>query len=267
MTEHRNVFMALAAAQMEMEPAKKNAINPHFRNKYADLAGVVTAVAEPLNKHGLAYFHYLTRDDTGRYMVTALVHGASGTRIECPVELMIGKADMQGYKSATTYAKRIGLESVTGLPTEDDDGNAAAKNPPLAKGHRFHGTADDFEQPHDPETGELLPEDTGGANLTAWMDGIKDKLGRGATREQIAKAYAVSIIEKIGTYKKAKWLDLFLSVHDPAISRLPNDIAGDVHNAIAKQRAQINGEKFDPADFAPAGMYDDKYGPEDYLRG
>jgi hypothetical protein len=46
--------------------------------------------------------------------------------------LMIGKSDMQGYKSACTYAKRIGLESVTGVAPEaasDDDGNAAAKSP------------------------------------------------------------------------------------------------------------------------------------------
>ena len=39
---------------------------------------------------------------------------------------------MQGYKSATTYAKRIGIESLTGIAPEDDDGNAAAKAPPKA---------------------------------------------------------------------------------------------------------------------------------------
>jgi hypothetical protein len=37
---------------------------------------------------------------------------------------------MQGMKSATTYAKRIGLESLSGIAPEDDDGNAAAKAPP-----------------------------------------------------------------------------------------------------------------------------------------
>ena len=42
----------------------------------------------------------------------------------------VGKQDMQGYKSATTYAKRIGLESLTGIAPEDDDGNAAAKAAP-----------------------------------------------------------------------------------------------------------------------------------------
>jgi hypothetical protein len=37
---------------------------------------------------------------------------------------------MQGYKSATTYAKRIGLESLSGVAPEDDDGNAAARAAP-----------------------------------------------------------------------------------------------------------------------------------------
>jgi hypothetical protein len=40
---------------------------------------------------------------------------------------------MQGMKSATTYAKRIGVESLTGIAPEDDDGNAAAKAPPPPK--------------------------------------------------------------------------------------------------------------------------------------
>jgi hypothetical protein len=62
-------------------------------------------------------------------MVTALVHGDSDTRMECPVPLIVGRRDMQGFKSATTYAKRIGLESVTGVAPEDDDGNAAGAAP------------------------------------------------------------------------------------------------------------------------------------------
>jgi hypothetical protein len=94
------------------------------------------------------------------------------------VELIIGKNDMQGYKSATTYAKRIGLESVTGLAPEDDDGNAAAKNAPTqAKSRTFTRndapegavsprptsppatpTTGTFDPPHDPETGEVRDE-------------------------------------------------------------------------------------------------------------
>lgn len=128
---HKNVYVALAAAQMEMDRLTKGALNPAFKGEgkpkgtaYADLADVVQAVRQALNSHGLAFFHQMIPGDRD-VMRTALVHGESETRIECDVPLIVAKNDMQGMKSATTYAKRIGLESVTGVAPEDDDGNAA----------------------------------------------------------------------------------------------------------------------------------------------
>jgi hypothetical protein len=37
------------------------------------------------------------------------------------------KHDAHGYGSALTYARRYALQTCFGLPTEDDDGNAAVK--------------------------------------------------------------------------------------------------------------------------------------------
>jgi hypothetical protein len=131
MNEHANVGMALCAAQAEMGPLIKGAENPHFKNRYADLAGVVDAVREPFAKNGLAYYHTIEYiENLGVCLTTVLVHGKSGTENRCPVQLIVDRANMQGMKSATTYAKRIGLESVSGIAPEDDDGNAAAKAAP-----------------------------------------------------------------------------------------------------------------------------------------
>lgn len=130
---HKNIFVALAAAQAEMEMVEKGAINPAFKGEgkprgtpYADLADVVTAVKGPLNSHGIAFFHQFIPGEGLHIMRTVLVHGESDSRIECDVPLIVDRQNMQGMKSATTYAKRIGLESVTGVAPEDDDGNAAA---------------------------------------------------------------------------------------------------------------------------------------------
>jgi hypothetical protein len=139
---HKNVFMALAAAQAEMGSAKKSANNPHFKSKYADLAEIVDVAKPVLTKHGLCYYHTLETDAATRYMVTVLAHGESETEIRCPVELLISKPDMQSYKSATTYAKRIGLESVTGIAPEDDDGNAAAQSTQKAQKAKVELTPD-----------------------------------------------------------------------------------------------------------------------------
>lgn len=125
--EHKNVYVALMAAQAEMGPLIKGEKNPHFKKMYAGLNDVVQAVRTPLNSNGIAFFHQLIDGDKMR---TVLAHGSSDTRIECDVPLIVSKNDMQGMKSATTYAKRIGLESVTGVAPEDDDGNDAANAAP-----------------------------------------------------------------------------------------------------------------------------------------
>lgn len=126
-SQHKNVFTALAAAQGEMGPLVKGATNPHFKSRYATLDDVVNAVRPPLNANGLC-FHFETRDGE---MVAVLTHGESETSIKCGIPLLVSKNDIQAFKSATTYAKRMGLESITGIaPADDDDGTAAAKAPP-----------------------------------------------------------------------------------------------------------------------------------------
>jgi hypothetical protein len=130
MTEHKNVYMALAAAQADMGTVKKGSVNPAFKSKYADLADVVATVSPALNAQGIAFFATGVVIDGERYMRTILAHGASDTQIACDVPLIVNKNDMQGFKSATTYAKRIGLESLTGVAPIDDDGNDAARAAP-----------------------------------------------------------------------------------------------------------------------------------------
>jgi len=145
MTEHKNIYMALGAAQAGMGKVVKGATNPAFKSKYADLADVVSVAVPALTEQGIAMFHMMVRDEYGAVMRTMLVHGASETSVSCDVPLIINKQDMQGMKSATTYAKRIGLESLTGIAPEDDDGNAAAKAAPKVEAVRLIG-AEQFQE-------------------------------------------------------------------------------------------------------------------------
>lgn len=126
MTEHKNIYAALAAAQSEFGKVTKGATNPAFKSKYADLSDVASVVIPVMNAHGCAVLHYVTDGA----MRTEFVHAASESRVSCDVPLIVDKQNMQGMKSATTYAKRIGLESLSGIAPLDDDGNAAAKAPP-----------------------------------------------------------------------------------------------------------------------------------------
>jgi hypothetical protein len=128
-----NIYTALAAAQIEMGSIVKGATNPAFKSKYADLADVASVVIPALASKGVAVLHYIKPGEARDYMRTEFAHGASGTRIWCDVPLIVDKGNIQGFKSATTYAQRIGLESLSGVAPEDDDGNAAASAPPPAR--------------------------------------------------------------------------------------------------------------------------------------
>lgn len=57
---HKSLYSALAAAQAEMGPALRDAANPAFRSKYADLSAVLAAVMPALNNHGIAMFQRTT---------------------------------------------------------------------------------------------------------------------------------------------------------------------------------------------------------------
>lgn len=129
-TKHKGLYSALAAAQGEMGRAAKDATNPAFKSKYADLSSVMDACMPALSKHGIAVLQPAFDDESGRYIKTIFVHGESGEAVECRVPLIVGKNDMQGYGSAATYARRYGLMGMAGIAPDDDDGNLAAKSPP-----------------------------------------------------------------------------------------------------------------------------------------
>lgn len=205
---HRNVYSALCAAQSEMGTVVKGAINPAFKSKYANLADVMGVVVPALTAHGIAVYHTMMRDEAHLVMRTVLHHGDSDTHIDCDVPLIVAKNDMQGMKSATTYAKRIGVESLTGIAPEDDDGNAAAKSV------------------KDAPVVEERPAPLG----DAWRDAVMDTLPTNATPRQIAEAFAEAIAMDVAT-KGAKALDNAWNRHKAMIGKFERDYP-DLHEKV-----------------------------------
>lgn len=120
------IAAALAAAQAEMQTAKKDSANPFFKSKYADLAAVREACQGALSKYGLAVSQLLRVAEDGKtYLDTLLAH-KSGQWLKSTYPIRPVKDDPQGLGSAITYARRYALSAITGVATEDDDdGNAA----------------------------------------------------------------------------------------------------------------------------------------------
>lgn len=121
--------IALAKAQQEIKPAHRDADNPFFKSKYADLTSTWEACKDALNKNGLSVVQTVGYNIDSAWLSTTLVH-ISGQWIsgECP--LLNNKGDMQGLGSSISYARRYSLAAICGVTTEDDDGNAAVERPP-----------------------------------------------------------------------------------------------------------------------------------------
>lgn len=122
------LYAALVKAQGELEGAKKRAQNSHLKNKYARLEDVIEAIRPVFAANGLGFFQVVSCEVDGDTMYgtarTTIFH-ASGEEIEGTTLVPVKNRDAHGVGGAQTYAKRYGLQSMAGIPSEDDDGEAA----------------------------------------------------------------------------------------------------------------------------------------------
>lgn len=116
-------FLKLQAA---IKPAIKDATNPAFKSRYADLAAVWEAVKKPLTDNGFSVIQSPDFEGADMWLKTTILH-VSGEKIEGRYPIRPVKQDPQGFGSAITYARRYSLSAMLGvIADEDDDGNAAS---------------------------------------------------------------------------------------------------------------------------------------------
>ncbi|MDB4261664.1 ERF family protein [bacterium] len=145
-----NLSKALLAAQLEMPHPKKNAQNPHLRNKFADLPGVIDTIKTVMNKHGIVVVQGVSgtspknSDEQQDVCVsTRLIHGESGEWLEDEVWQTIDGAKgmnlSQSIGSAITYLRRYSISAMAFVASEpDNDGNEG-------KGSKTPMSAENFD--------------------------------------------------------------------------------------------------------------------------
>jgi hypothetical protein len=122
------IAKALAAAQRDIKVAAKDATNPHFRSRYADLASIDEAARPHLCANGLALTQGIGAANGEAWCHTMLFHSETGEWIACNLALPVAKWDAQGIGSALTYARRYTYSALVAVPAGDsteDDGEAA----------------------------------------------------------------------------------------------------------------------------------------------
>lgn len=171
---------AYVAAFAEIEGAVKDAKNPHFKSKYADLPAVIAAIKPALVKHGLAFTQPCEPSAEG-VTVRTILHHVSGEALDLgSLFVPANKRDAQGFGSALTYARRYALVSAFGVPTEDDDGKAAS-----ASVNRQHTAAATIDQTQFEELERLMERS-------------------GTTAETICKGYGIDAVAMLPATKYPK---------------------------------------------------------------
>jgi hypothetical protein len=128
----KHIATALLKAQSEMSNAKKGAVNPFFKSKYADLNSIREAVIPTLNSNGISVLQPIVHVDGKNFVKTILLH-ETGEMMESLTEIVYNKInDAQAQGSGISYARRYSLQSFVCVGADDDDGQKAVEPKPNA---------------------------------------------------------------------------------------------------------------------------------------
>ena len=208
---NKEAITALALAQSQMKTPHKDAVNPHYGNRYASLKSCINAIKPALNKNGFALIQSAGRDDLGDFIETTFEH-TSGGLFKSKFYLSPDKKGMQGMGSAATYAKRYGLLGLAGVePDEETDDDATAAKLDEEKAH------DDAVRAERDE----IPDRPSDRDLRIWGDRIKEdiekaietwqlkKLTRDWAKEfEAIKKYGGNLSDEIIAYSKIRFEQL-----------------------------------------------------------
>jgi len=148
------IAAALAKAQGEIRNPEKDQLNPHFKSKYADLAGGLETIRPTLAKHGLSVVQMTECDGEIVTLHSRLMHSSGQWVASTYPVCKLGPHQQMG--AAMTYARRYCLFALVGVAGADDedDGNTA----PTAR--RRPGEKTETERATSSEKAPTAPRDS-----------------------------------------------------------------------------------------------------------
>lgn len=122
-TIHAKVFKI---QQMNLS-VSKNARNPHFKNRYADVNEVISVLKPALNEVQLV----LTFTQVQDYLIACVADPETGASISYAYPSKSEATKAQDVGSGQTYGRRYWQVNYFNLEADDDDGNVASGVTPV----------------------------------------------------------------------------------------------------------------------------------------
>ena len=137
----RNIATALLEFHKTNPHAFEDKRNPHFKNQYASLESVIKTV-RTASQFGLTFTQEMDFEGDITFVRTVMMHSSGDTRVSRTKIVSKDPNDPQKQGSAISYAKRYGLQSIFGLPSDDDDGEIANKAATTKPKNKPNGESD-----------------------------------------------------------------------------------------------------------------------------
>jgi len=115
-------IIKLSKAVNEIKPIVKDSLNPHFKNRYFDINGMLEVVKPILAKNGLLLLQPILQGN----VCSQIFDAETGELVAESSLEMSTNLNAQQKGSEITYFRRYTLQSLLALEAEDDDANTAA---------------------------------------------------------------------------------------------------------------------------------------------
>ena len=126
--EQSTIYAKIGKLRNKIDNIKKDAKNPFFKSKYADINSIERIVEPIENEVGLTHIITSSVIDGKQHLTLIVADVDSGETLSSTLEIILSKNDMQQLISGHTYGRRGLLVSFYSLEAEDDDGNIVSGN-------------------------------------------------------------------------------------------------------------------------------------------
>jgi hypothetical protein len=247
---------AMAEVAAEIEPIKRDAINPTFQRRYASLDAIDAALRPIYGKHGFSVSYGSEAAPSGQICITCTVAHRAGhsktERMTAPLDLQQGgrgRSAVQAVGSTISYLRRYLIMMAFNVSTQDDDDGEATR-PAGTQQRPTGGRAVQQGQPRETErvlSGDGLPTDLAGRTAESIQQADIDRLD-----EFVAKCGRASDASRLRAWEQ-KYAHPFLQYlaangWQAEATRLDDALKAAwqrIDAASAQQPADTGGDPFD----------------------